>query len=288
MSVASSAVGRFAPSPSGALHLGSLLAAVASWLSVKAVGGSWLVRIEDLDTPRVRAGAEAQILATLKQFGLHADGPIWRQSARTAAYDLAFAALVQRGRVYPCSCTRAELLGHAVYPGFCRAGPRDPDRPLAWRFQVDRDEIAFIDALRGPQRSVLTRDVGDFIVKRADGLFAYQLAVVVDDAAQRVTEVIRGGDLLDATARQIALQSALGLPTPRYAHVPLLTHADGRKLSKSLDDWPIDSANPLPLLQRVLGWLQLPAVGDTPEQMLSHAAHHFRWVDLPSAIVVAN
>ena len=236
--------GRFAPSPTGPLHLGSLVAALASYLDARAHGGRWLVRIEDLDPPREMAGAAQAILATLAACGLAADAePVW-QSRRGPAYQAAFDALTARGLTYPCACTRKEvadsvanLREHAfgrelVYPGTCRAGLAPGRTARAWRLRVPDQTIAFDDLFQGPQRQDLAREVGDFVIKRADGPWAYQLAVVVDDAEAGITHVVRGADLLASTPRQIALQRLLGLPTPVHAHVDVLTNPQGEKLSK--------------------------------------------------------
>ena len=246
---ASSCTGRFAPSPTGPLHLGSLVAALGSWLFARAKGGRWLVRMEDLDTPRVVPGAADDILRTLERFGLTWDGEIVQQSMRLSLYDAAFEDLLRRKEIFACACSRADLLraasapargeegagaepGWAVYPGTCRAGLPPGKAARAWRFRVPPGLFTFKDLLFGPVSENLEVSVGDFVVKRADGPYAYQLAVVVDDAAQGVTEVVRGADLLDSTARQIALQRALGLPTPAYAHLPLVAGPDGKKLGK--------------------------------------------------------
>jgi glutamyl-Q tRNA(Asp) synthetase len=244
-------VGRFAPSPTGPLHLGSLVAAVGSWLFARAAGGRWLVRIEDLDTPRVVPGSVEEILAALERYGLTWDGEVVRQSERTALYEEALASLRERGYVYECGCSRAELQRSAsapagletVYPGTCRHGLPPGRIARALRFRVPDDVITFDDRIRGAVEEQVVVRTGDFVVRRADGLLAYQLAVVVDDAAQGVTEVVRGGDLLGSTARQIALQRALGVPTPRYGHLPLVLAAGGIKLGKR------DGALPLPSLQ---------------------------------------
>ena len=243
-------VGRFAPSPTGLLHAGSLVAALASWLDARAHGGRWLVRMEDLDTPRNVAGAAEAILAQLDRCGLRADGPVVFQSQRLALYEAALRRLQAEGRAYPCACSRRDLAlaaaaptatsdarGEAVYPGTCRDGLHGKAaRSLRLRVEAGDGsgaaKIAWTDRRLGPQRQDVARAVGDFVLKRADGVWAYQLAVVVDDAAQGVTDVVRGEDLVDSTARQILLQRLLGLPTPRYLHTPLVRTADGAKLSK--------------------------------------------------------
>lgn len=246
----SSSTGRFAPSPTGSLHLGSLAAAVASWLFARAEGGRWLVRVEDIDTPRVVPGSAEEILSALRRYGLEWEGEVVWQSQRTARYEEALNRLRASGLVYDCACSRADLqraasapLGaEAVYPGTCRHGLPEGKGARAIRFRVPEDVIAFDDLLRGRVEEHVATQTGDFVVRRADGLFAYQLAVVVDDAEQGVTQVVRGIDLLGSTVRQIALQRALGYPTPAYAHIPLVTSPDGSKLGKR------DGALPLPTL----------------------------------------
>ncbi len=237
-------VGRFAPSPTGPLHAGSLVAALASWLDARAAGGQWLVRIEDADTQRCPPGMGELVLSQLAACGLQPDEAPWWQSRRGDAYAQALSALVSTGAAYPCACTRREIEGalaargvalardaERVYPGTCRAG-LGGRAARAWRLRVPAGTLQWQDRRLGPQQQDVARDVGDFVLRRADGLWAYQLAVVVDDAAQGVTDVVRGEDLADNTARQIALQQALGLPTPRYWHGPLVLAADGHKLSK--------------------------------------------------------
>ena len=231
--------GRFAPSPTGLLHAGSLTTAVGSYLHARSQGGEWLLRIEDLDPPREMPGAADAILRTLEALGFAWDGEVVWQSRRLAAYQQALDALIASGQAYPCACTRREiaLAGHpgvdgVVYPGTCRAGLAPGKSGRAWRLRTPEGEVEFQDGHYGVQRQNVAREVGDYVLKRADGLFAYQLAVVVDDAWQGVSDVVRGADLLDSTARQIVLQAALGAPTPRYTHLPLLVNAAGEKLSK--------------------------------------------------------
>jgi glutamyl-Q tRNA(Asp) synthetase len=228
--------GRFAPSPTGPLHLGSLVAALGSWLFARRAGGRWLVRMEDLDTPRVVPGSADEILETLRRYDLNWDGDVVFQSQRTALYEAALSILRERNLVYDCGCSRADLQRAAsapigsepVYPGTCRNGLPPGKAARAIRFRASDDVIAFDDLLCGP----IEAKADDFIVRRADGVFAYQLAVVVDDAEQGVTQVVRGRDLLSSTPRQIALQRALGYPTPEYAHLPLVMNPDGSKLGK--------------------------------------------------------
>ena len=231
--------GRFAPSPSGPLHLGSLVAALASWLDARAARGRWLVRIEDLDRPRSQSGAAAEILRALERFGLYWDGEVLYQSRREALYAAALERLA--GKTYWCGCSRRELAdsslglaadGAPIYLGTCRNRPPARASRRALRVRTTAQEIGFSDRVQGAQAQRLERDIGDFVLYRADGLFAYQLAVVVDDAEQGVTDVVRGADLLDSTPRQIYLQRLLGLATPRYLHVPVLVNARGEKLSK--------------------------------------------------------
>ena len=263
--------GRFAPSPTGLLHAGSLVAALASWLDARAHGGRWLVRIEDVDTPRCVAGADAGILAQLSALGLVPDeAPVW-QSARSALYDRALIRLLAHDHAYPCGCTRSEIalamqaqLGtererHAelAYPGTCRNGLRGkPARAV--RLRTDKaGRIDWHDRRLGTQTQNLTEAIGDFVLKRADGLWAYQLAVVVDDAAQGITHVVRGADLADNTPRQMHLQHALGLPTPNYLHTPLVLAPNGDKLSKQNGAEPLDIAEPIKALNGAAGVLGL-------------------------------
>ena len=250
--------GRFAPSPTGPLHFGSLVGALASYLDARAHGGTWLVRIEDIDGPRTVPGADRQILATLDAFGMHTDEPPVWQSARTSDYVQAFTALQDAGLIYPCGCSRKEIAdslanAHArhatlAYPGTCRDGLKGKS-PRAWRLRVPEPgaaSIVFDDRWQGPQSQDLAAEVGDFVLKRADGQWAYQLAVVVDDANQGITHVVRGVDLLASTARQIYLQRALHLPTPAYLHVPVVVDANGEKLSKQTGAPPLDAHAALP------------------------------------------
>jgi glutamyl-Q tRNA(Asp) synthetase len=239
--------GRFAPSPTGPLHFGSLLAALGSWLLARHAGGEWLVRVEDLDPPREVPGAAAGQLRTLAGFGLEPDGPVLWQSTRGDAYQAALDTLLASGHAFACRCSRAALASGGGVHRECIPGAMRPDPAIRLRVP-DGATVAFDDALQGRFAQDVATAIGDFVLRRADGPWAYQLAVVVDDAAQGVTDVIRGADLLDSTPRQILLQRALGLPTPRYAHLPLVLDADGRKLSKSLAARPVDAADPLPAL----------------------------------------
>lgn len=262
--------GRFAPSPTGPLHDGSLVAALASWLDARAHGGAWLVRIEDVDGPRCPPGTGELILGQLAALGLHPDEPPVWQSRRGDRYQAALDRLIASGQAYGCACTRAEIAaayerslgprpkhGELIYPGTCRHGTQG--RPArAWRFRV-QGRIDWQDRHVGEQRQDLDTEVGDFVLKRADGLWAYQLAVVVDDAEQGITDIVRGEDLADNTPRQIALQHALGLPTPRYLHTPLVLAADGHKLSKQNGAAAIDLADPPARLREAAARLGLPA-----------------------------
>lgn len=261
--------GRFAPSPTGPLHFGSLVSALASWLDAKAHDGAWLVRIEDIDGPRTVSGAAEGILAALEQFGMHADEPPLWQSKRIERYQQALRQLQVAGFVYPCGCTRKEISDsllntHArnttlAYPGTCRAGLHGkPAR--AWRLRVpdgDAAAIEFDDRWQGIETQNLETEVGDFVLRRADDQWAYQLAVVVDDADAGITHIVRGADLLDSTARQIYLQQCLGVPTPAYLHVPVVTNEAGEKLSKQTGATPLDTSRPLDALHAAARHLDL-------------------------------
>lgn len=240
--------GRFAPSPTGPLHPGSLLAALGSWLLARRAGGRWLVRMEDLDPPREVPGAAAGQLAALEAFGLVADGPVAYQSRRHALYQAAMDALLARGDAFPCHCSRADLAAEGGIHRACVPGARRPDPAIRLRV-ADGTQVAFDDLLQGPMAQDVGREAGDFVLRRSDGLWAYQLAVVVDDAEQGITDIVRGADLLDSTPRQIHLQRLLGLPVPRHAHLPLLVDGEGRKLSKSQAALPVDPRHPLPALR---------------------------------------
>ncbi len=255
--------GRFAPSPTGPLHQGSLIAALGSYLDARARGGQWLLRIDDLDPPREQPGAAAHILRQLEAHGLEWDGAVVYQSQRVEAYAAALAWLRQRGLAYPCACTRRNLLAaRGQYPGTCRAGLPPGTRARAVRVTTaTAADIAYDDAVCGPQHLALADQGGDFIVRRADGPYAYHLAVVVDDAAAGITHVVRGADLLAVTAPQIYLQQCLGVATPRYAHLPLLTNAHGQKLSKQTQAPALEAPAALQNLLAAYRFLgqQLPA-----------------------------
>lgn len=265
--------GRFAPSPTGPLHFGSLVAALGSCLEARARGGEWLLRIEDVDEPRCPRATADDILRTLEACGFAWDGDVLWQSRRKERYRELLESLNGMGRVYPCACTRRELAdsqlapdGAHVYPGTCREG-LPPGRPArAWRLRVDDISVGFDDFIQGRVEQRLARDVGDFVLLRADGYFAYQLAVVADDADQGITHVVRGADLLDSTARQIFLQHCLGVPTPAYAHLPVVVNAQGEKLSKQTLAPAIDAVSPAPTLCAALRFL-----GQSPPAELERA-----------------
>lgn len=276
--------GRFAPSPTGELHFGSLLAAFGSWLLARHAGGQWLVRVEDLDPPREVAGAAQRQLETLTAFGLVPDEPVARQSDRGALYQAALDRLLADGHAFACHCSRGDLLANRGIHRRCVATTARADPAVRLRV-ADTAIIAFDDALQGRQAQDVAREVGDFVLKRADGHWAYQLAVVVDDALQGITDVVRGADLLDSTPRQILLQRALGLPTPRYAHLPLAVDRQGRKLSKSDAALPVDRERPLPALHAAWQALGQPAaalteVGSVGE-LLDRAQRAFRPSRIP-------
>lgn len=276
--------GRFAPSPTGKLHFGSLVTAVGSWLCARHAGGRWLVRMEDIDPPREAPGAAAAILSALPAFGLVADGPVLWQSQRIDAYQRALEQLRAGGHAFPCWCSRSELAA-------CEGLHRDahcitsaiPTRAPAWRMRSPDRVIAFTDLLQGPQQQNLRDAAGDFVIRRTDGLYAYQLACVVDDAFQQVTEVVRGYDLLDSTARQIWLQRCLALPTPSYRHLPLALDSSGRKLSKSESALPVDPSDPMPALRRALHFLELPEFSQAKDcrDLLGQSLQHFEPELLP-------
>ena len=229
-------IGRFAPTPSGPLHFGSMVAAAGSYLDAKAQGGMWALRIDDIDTPRVAPGAVDSILRCLERFQMHWDGPVVYQSTRLPAYEAAFEQLRASGLVYPCACSRKEIgdsvAGSLIYPGTCREGLAPGRSVRAWRVRTQASAIEFADLLQGRVRQDLAREIGDFVVWRADGIFAYHLACAVDDSAQGITHVVRGADLIASTPRQIFLQKKLALPTPEYLHLPVALDVSGEKLSK--------------------------------------------------------
>lgn len=269
--------GRFAPTPSGPLHLGSLVAALASFLDARKVAGEWRLRMEDIDPPRCPVGAADEIQRQLEAFGLHWDGPVLWQSDRDGAYATALERLVDQGLAYPCSCSRKQWRDYAVYPGWCRNGVRESGKPVAWRLRSDLAlrPVVWQDRLFGEQRFD-PAELGDVVLKRKDSLWAYQLAVVVDDADQGITDVVRGVDLLDNTPWQRQLQHALGAPEPRYLHLPLIIGEGGQKLSKQ------NLAPPLPLKDKQVRPLlhqALSALDQAPPGALSSApvAEQLAW-----------
>lgn len=262
-------VGRFAPSPTGPLHFGSLVAALASYMEARSAKGKWLVRMEDLDKPREQPGAADAILRALDALGLHWDAAVEFQSRRAPLYRHALERLKEY--TYPCGCTRSEIAdsalaidGARVYAGICRGGLAEGKTARAVRIRAE-GEVSFGDAVQGRHTQRLERDVGDFVLWRADGQFAYQLAVVVDDFEQGVSDVVRGADLLDSTARQIFLQQRLGYPTPRYLHVPVAVNAAGEKLSKQTGAAAVDVARPRRELRRAFAFLGQPETEDLAE-----------------------
>ena len=284
--------GRFAPTPSGYLHFGSLVAALASYLDARAAGGRWLLRMEDLDPPREMAGAQAAIVESLRNYGFEWDGEMQRQSDRHDAYEQVIERLLREGLAYPCQCSRKQLEAWpGAYPGFCR----DANQPLqnaAIRLRVPELEYRFTDRVQGEYGQHLGRDVGDFVIRRRDGLFAYQLAVVLDDAWQGVTDVVRGADLLDSTPRQLYLQELLGLPQPRYLHVPLIIQPDGHKLGKSYRSPPLRPDEAVPLLLRALRTLGQPTVPELkdalPGELLAWAIPRWNAERIPRTLTLAE
>lgn len=272
--------GRFAPSPSGPLHFGSLVAATGSFLEARTRHGEWHLRIEDVDAPRCSEAAADEILRVLEACGFAWDGEVIWQSRRTQAYAAALEKLKTAGRVFPCACTRRELAdsalapdGAAIYPGTCRHGLPAGRAGRAWRVAVGEARVAFDDAIQGRIVSDLASEAGDFILLRADGLYAYQLAVVVDDAEAGITDVVRGADLLASTSRQLFLQDCLGLPKPTYAHLPVVVNAAGEKLSKQTRAAPVDGSRPGSALLAALEFL-----GQRPPLELAGASVHELWI----------
>lgn len=291
--------GRFAPSPTGLLHIGSLLTAVASYADARSNGGRWLVRMEDLDPPREMAGAASHILHTLEAFGFEWDGEVAYQSRRYALYEETLCRLKTAGLVYPCHCSRKDWQAGArrgadgfVYNGRCRHPGQRPEpqgKHPAWRIRVPDRVIGFSDGIVGGYAQNLARDIGDFVLLRADGYWAYQLAVVADDAEQGVTHIVRGQDLLVSTPRQIYLQQCLGVPTPQYAHLPLLTNAQGQKWSKQTLAPALDLNRREQLLRQVFRYLKLPDAPETdrPAELLDWAVAHWDMDKVPKHAVTA-
>lgn len=285
-------IGRFAPTPSGYLHFGSLVAALASYLDAKACGGTWLLRMEDIDPPREVPGAQAAILHTLERYGFEWDGELVRQSDRHDAYESLVQRLFSQGLAYACTCSRKQLEGYqGVYPGLCRNAGHGQEG-AAIRLRVPELEYHFTDRVQGDYRQHLGRDVGDFVIRRRDGLYAYQLAVVLDDAWQGVTDIVRGADLLDSTPRQLYLQELLGLPQPRYLHVPLIIQPDGHKLGKSYRSPPLAEHEAAQLLLRALRALGQPVVLElddaTPAELLAWGARHWDASRIPRTLTLAE
>ena len=292
-------IGRFAPSPTGLLHIGSLLTALASYADARAHDGRWLVRMEDLDPPREMAGAADDILRTLEAFGFEWDGGVAYQSRRYDLYHEALGRLKAKGLVYPCDCSRKDWQAAAragadgfVYNGCC-AG-LDPQRALhktpAWRVRVPDEIIGFDDAVVGHYAQNLAHDIGDFVLLRADGFWAYQLAVVADDAAQGITHIVRGQDLLVSTPRQLWLQRALDAPEPHYAHLPLLVNGAGQKWSKQTLAPALDLGVREALLRQVMAYLQLPAAPEVgrPQDLLAWAVRHWDMAKVPKAAIATE
>ena len=275
-------VGRFAPSPTGPLHFGSLITAIASYCDIKARGGEWLIRIEDTDRPRIQAGATQQIIDTLAAFGLESDRLIVYQQDRLDLYEQALARLAAQQHTYACGCTRKLLQGQQPYLGTCREAHLDL-AGHAIRLKVPDEKRCFTDRIQAQQCENLQHSIGDFVLKRRDGIISYQLAVVVDDAAQGVTDVIRGADLLDNTLRQIWLGQCLGLPTLRYAHVPLAMNTTGQKLSKQNLAQPLDPQQAHTLIRQALVALGQPdPLGGSVTQMLQHGVHYWQLARIES------
>ena len=283
-------IGRFAPTPSGHLHFGSLVAALASYLDARAVGGRWLLRMEDLDPPREEPGAQAAILKALESYGFEWDGEMVRQSDRHEAYQQVIDRLFSQGLAYACTCSRKQLEPYqGIYPGLCRNAGHDAE-DAAIRLRVPELEYHFVDRVQGEFRQHLGREAGDFVIRRRDGLYAYQLAVVLDDAWQGVTDIVRGADLLDSTPRQLYLQELLGLPQPRYLHVPLITQPDGHKLGKSYRSPPLTADQATHLLLRALRALgQQPApelVDASPRELLAWGVRHWDAGQIPRTLAL--
>lgn len=296
MTTQASYIGRFAPSPTGALHAGSLLAALGSYLQARSRNGQWHVRIEDLDTPRCPPGIADDILRDLERCGFEWDGAIVYQSRRLSAYQNALERLQQTGEIYPCACSRREIADSSingidgpVYPGTCRQGLAQGRIPRALRIRTHDDLICFNDLIQGQICQRLQSEIGDFVLRRADGLFAYQLAVIIDDAELGVTEIVRGADLLSSTPRQIYLQRLLELPTPNYAHLPVLVNAQGQKLSKQTLAPALAAAEPLAALRHAMDTLghPPPAEIDTLESFWQWAPATWRMANVPSRRTIA-
>jgi glutamyl-Q tRNA(Asp) synthetase len=268
-------IGRFAPSPTGDLHFGSLVSAVGSYLEAKSTGGTWLLRIEDIDPPREVAGSATRIIRDLFDLGMKPDGPVMYQSTRLDAYQDAIDRLLASGLAYPCACSRKDLPASGMYPGTCRNGIAKGKLARSIRFKAD-DSCVFTDSLQGTIADSPAGICGDFVIRRADGLFAYQLAVVVDDGFQGITQVVRGADLLDSTSRQICLQKALGFVTPVYMHLPVVLSEDGQKLGKRVQTDPVKHQSPVSAVGEALRFLgQNPPRGLTLDTLWNWALEHW-------------
>ena len=275
-------IGRFAPSPSGELHFGSLVSAVGSFLEAKSAGGRWLLRIEDIDPPREVAGSASRIINDLRTLGMVPDDPVLYQSSRLDAYQQAIDRLLEKGLAYPCACSRKDLPASGIYPGTCRNGIPGGKVPRSVRFRVGVDACEFTDKLQGRISDSPAGISGDFIIHRADGLFAYQLAVVVDDDFQGITQVVRGADLLDSTSRQICLQKALGFVSPDYMHLPVALSDDGKKLSKRAKTDPLELQEPSTAVRQALHFLgQNPPTGLPLDELWAWALEHWNRYLIP-------
>lgn len=288
--------GRFAPSPTGPLHFGSLIAAVGSYLDVKSLGGHWLVRMEDLDPPREQPGAADSILKTLEAYHLYWDEPVVYQGQRSEIYEAAIEQLTERGLVYFCQCSRKEIVADAGpgidglrYPGTCRNLNLGPGN-TSLRIKVPDEVVMFEDAIQGPMQQNLQQDIGDFVIRRRDGLYSYQLAVVVDDGIQGITEVCRGTDLVDSTPRQIYLQKMLDLPTPQYLHLPVAINHHGQKLSKQTHAAPVPQLADSSVLSSALQFLgqKLPAelMGAPPAELIEWGVNYWDTTTIPRKMTV--
>lgn len=291
MPAPSSYIGRFAPTPSGDLHFGSLLAALASYLDARHQQGTWLVRLEDLDLPRNKPGAAEGILQTLHAFGLHHDGEVWLQSERLPIYIQQMQTLIDAGQAYYCNCSRSDLAPwHGIYPGTCRERGLPDATNHAVRVRTNDQPQRFVDRLQGAFGQQLQSEVGDFVIRRRDGIVAYQLAVVMDDIAQGVSDVVRGADLLDSTPRQLRLYELLGAPAPRYLHIPLVVRQEGEKLSKRLGSAALDITQARQTLFQALSALyqQPPATlrGAPVEEQLHWASAHWNPLSLPARLEI--
>lgn len=284
-------VGRFAPSPTGPLHIGSLIGALASFLDAKANNGKWRVRIEDIDPPREIEGATQSILKSLDAHGLTYDGAVLYQSQRQRAYRTVLQQLMTQQKTFYCTCSRSDLnINHGIYNGQCRNRNTLPNHEYAMRLQVDNQPISFIDPIQGLFSQQLESEIGDFVLKRKDGYFSYQLAVVIDDAYQKITHVVRGSDLLDSTPRQIYLQHQLAYPQPRYVHIPVITHNEGQKLSKQTGAPALDNTQAYENLLFALNFLQQrpppPSMNKTVENILAWAIENWQIENIPKTTAI--